>query len=97
MSWSTARISSTSTPCLRMIAALASTSPCVWLGSGLFFSVQLTYVALRPVKSQSVMGPTVLTAGRTGAMARCDERITEPVSPVEGTTCASGPGNVSPS
>ena len=45
------RSSLTSTPCLRMIPALASTSPCVWLGSGLRLSVQLTNVALRPEKS----------------------------------------------
>ena len=51
MSWSIARSTVTSTPCLRMIAALASTSPCVWLGSGLRFSVQLMKVALRPLKS----------------------------------------------
>src|SRR5215210_4474734 len=60
MSWSTARRTSTSTPCLRMIAALASTSPWVWLRSGERFSVQLTNMARRPVKSSSVMGRTLL-------------------------------------
>src|ERR1700752_786517 len=56
MSWSTNRISSTSTPCLRMIPALASTSPWVLLTSGLRFRVQLTKVAFRPEKSCSSIG-----------------------------------------
>ena len=54
MSWSTNRISSTSTWCLRMIAALASISPWVLLTSGLRFKVQLTKVAFRPEKSWSM-------------------------------------------
>ena len=36
-----------------MMAALTSTRPWVWLGSGDFFSVQLMNMARRPVKSRS--------------------------------------------
>ena len=70
MSWSIARIWSTSTPCLRMIAALTSTSPWVWLGSGLFLSVQLTKVAFSPVKSRSTRCPRG-SRGVTPAPSRC--------------------------
>ena len=45
--WSAARIVSTRTPCLRMIPALTSIRPCVWLGSGDGFRVQLMYRAPR--------------------------------------------------
>ena len=60
-----ARITWTSTPCLRMMAALMSTRPWVLLGSGDRLRVQLTKVARRPLKSKalisgSLMGPTVL-------------------------------------
>ena len=44
-------MTSTSTPCARMINALASTSYWVWLGSGNRFNVQLMNMARRPVKS----------------------------------------------
>src|SRR5687768_15774652 len=37
-----------------MIVALTSTSPAVWLSSGLRFRVQLRYRARRPVKSRSM-------------------------------------------
>jgi hypothetical protein len=46
-SWSTARISSTVTPCLRMMPVLRSISPWVLLTSGERFSVQLTKSAVR--------------------------------------------------
>ena len=41
MSWSIARMQSTSTPTRRIISIEMSISPCVWDISGLFFSVQL--------------------------------------------------------
>jgi hypothetical protein len=47
MSWSTARTTSTCTPCVVMMCALASISPWVWLRSGERFSVQLTNSARR--------------------------------------------------
>jgi len=47
MSWSAARIVSTVTPCLPMIAALTSIRPWVLLRSGERFSVQLTNSACR--------------------------------------------------
>jgi hypothetical protein len=76
MSWSTARSSSTVTPCFIMIAALASTRPWVWLFSGLFFSVQLMNMALRPVKSRSTSS---LMRGRSRARGGFDKsaRMTE--------------------
>src|SRR6478736_8044193 len=43
-----------------MIATLASTSPWVWLGSGLRLSVQLTKVALSPEKSRSMSCESVM-------------------------------------
>src|SRR3954469_15071478 len=71
-SWSTRRTSSTATPCLRMIAALASTSPWVLLTSGLRLSVQLTKVAFRPVKSKSVWCSTVsVIGGLSGGDGEC--------------------------
>ena len=51
MSWSIARITSTWTPCLSMIARLTSTRPSVWLRSGDRLSVQLMKTALRSLKS----------------------------------------------
>src|SRR5262245_41644393 len=54
MSWSMARTTSTWTPCLSMIAALASTRPWVLLGSGDLFRVQLMKRARRPAKSYVV-------------------------------------------
>ena len=47
MSWSTARTTSTSTPCLRMIPVLISIRPSVLLGSGERLSVQLMNNARR--------------------------------------------------
>jgi hypothetical protein len=47
MSWSTARTTSTWTACSRMMCALASTRPYVWLRSGDLLSVQLMNSALR--------------------------------------------------
>jgi hypothetical protein len=49
----------TSTPCLRMIPALASTRPWVLLTSGLRLRVQLTKVALRPEKFVIGHAPTL--------------------------------------
>jgi hypothetical protein len=65
MSWSTARSSSTATPCRSMIERLRSISPWVWLGSGDRLRVQLTYSARRSsnrhaaasASSCSVTGP----------------------------------------
>ena len=51
MSWSTARTTSTSTPCLVMIRVLMSTRPWVLLVSGDRFNVQLMNRARRPLKS----------------------------------------------
>ncbi len=47
MSWSIARMQSTSTPCARMTAIDLSIRPCVFEVSGLRFSVQLTNSAFR--------------------------------------------------
>src|SRR5438128_12064089 len=47
MLWSTARTSSTSTPCFSRIRRLRFTSPSVLLGSGDRFRVQFTYSARR--------------------------------------------------
>ena len=47
ISWSIARIQSTSTPLRRMISIEMSISPWVWDGSGLLFRVQLMNNARR--------------------------------------------------
>lgn len=49
--WSMGRMISTSTPCPRITPALSSTSPEVWLSSGLRLSVQLKNTAFSPAKS----------------------------------------------
>ena len=60
MSWSIARTTSTSMPCSSMMCRLMSTRPWVLLGSGDFFKVQLMNSALRPLKSRSMAGVSVV-------------------------------------
>src|SRR5256714_3224461 len=55
MSWSTARITSTATPCCAMMAALTSTRPWVWDSSGERLRVQLMNSARRSSYLVSVM------------------------------------------
>ena len=68
MSWSTARTTSTSTPCLRMMAALTSTRPWVLLCSGDRLSVQLTKVARRSEKSVLSVSSTGCGAASVGVV-----------------------------
>src|SRR3954465_1105726 len=59
-----------------MMPALASTSPWVWLRSGLRLSVQLTKVALRPVKScSSVMcgSPVGVGSEKLGVLLHAEQ------------------------
>src|SRR3954468_14045896 len=76
MSWSMTLTTSTSTPCLSMIAALTSTSPWVWLCAGERFNVQLRNIARRPVKSvliSSMVKPFVRWSDEGGVLLDVQE------------------------